>query len=204
MGTLTAEECENLSAASVQSLIVGWGDSLTYGTGASDTAHDYPSLAAATLGLAVANKGIGGQTSTEIKDRCIADTVLRGRAAWIWAGRNNIGSPTMIKADIATMAAWGISGRYLVGSILTASNDGGNIAVIQTLNAELATLYGARYVDILGALQAANDGSANDLADVAAGYTPRSLRDGGVVHLNDAGYAIVAATWISAHQAMGW
>jgi hypothetical protein len=36
----------------------------------------------------------------------------------------------------------------------------------------------------LPALQAANDGSANDLADVAAGYTPRSLRyDGG--HITD-------------------
>jgi lysophospholipase L1-like esterase len=65
------------------------------------------------------------------------------------------------------------------------------------------TVYGPRFVDVLAALRVAVDGSPEDAADVAAGYVPRSKRSD-PVHLNDAGYAIVAATLKARHDAMGF
>ena len=95
-------------------------------------------------------------------------------------------------------------GRYLVGGIITGSIDGGSgLASFLATNAALSATYGPRYVDLLGALQAANDGSANDLSDIAAGWVPRSLRSD-PVHLNDAGYAVVAAQFKAKTLAMGW
>jgi lysophospholipase L1-like esterase len=71
------------------------------------------------------------------------------------------------------------------------------------LNADLAVTYGTHFLDVIGPLQAANDGSADDLSDVANGWTPRSLRfDHG--HLNDAGYGVVAQLLHGAIVALRW
>jgi hypothetical protein len=51
--------------------------------------------------------------------------------------------------------------------------------------------------DLIQRLQASGDGSANDNADIANGFIPRSLR-ADALHLNTAGYAIVAAFMIEA------
>jgi hypothetical protein len=128
---------------------------------------------------------------------------LRGQVTIFWSGRNNFSNPTQVKADIAAMVAYHQGGNYLVGSVLTASGDGAGIATILALNADLAAIYGARYVDILGAMQAANDGSANDLADVAAGLTPRSLRQD-TLHPNAAGSAVIQAAWHDAIIGAGY
>lgn len=133
----------------------------------------------------------------------LADT-FNETTSWLWAGRNGAQSGYTVAGDIAAAAAMITTGRYLVGAILTSADDSaGNITALQALNASLASTYGSRFVDLMAILQAANDGSANDLADIAAGYTPRSLRSD-AVHLNDAGYAIVAAAWKNATVAMGW
>ncbi len=55
----------------------------------------------------------------------------------------------------------------------------------------------------MAALMAANDGSPTDLADVAARHVPSSLRSDSI-HLNDAGYAVVAAAFKAAHEALGF
>lgn len=102
-------------------------------------------------------------------------------------------------------------GKVAVGIVMPAAWDAANltfqasadgdtapqIASIQALNATLASTYGSRYIDVLGWLQAHGDNSANDNADIAAGYTPRSLRFDSL-HLNDAGYALVAQKVFSA------
>jgi lysophospholipase L1-like esterase len=71
------------------------------------------------------------------------------------------------------------------------------------LNATLAALYAKRFVDLLAALAAAANQTTEDQQDVAAGIIPTSLRSD-ALHLNDQGYAIAAAAWVSATIAMGW
>ena len=91
-----------------------------------------------------------------------------------------------------------------MGAVLTSTGDSaGAIGTIEARNATLSATYGARFVNLLQVLKDANDGSPDDLADIAAGYVPRSLRSD-AVHLNDAGYAIVAAAMRAAHLSMGW
>jgi lysophospholipase L1-like esterase len=71
------------------------------------------------------------------------------------------------------------------------------------LNAALSRRYSQRYVDLLAALVAAAGQTTDDQQDAAAGLIPRSLRSD-ALHLNDAGYAIVAAAWVAGTIAMGW
>lgn len=211
MTTKTAQECENLSAANVRSLVAAWGDSLTNGTG-STGGSTYPAQAAALFApdRAVANKGVSGETSTQIKTRMVADAVLRPRTAWIWAGRNNYTSPATVKADIAAMVASLGHDRYLVGSIINGEYTGeysgaSNYNTMMQLNADLAALYGLRFVDVRTPLVAegAPGGSAENATDYGRDIVPSGLRSDNI-HLLNAGYAIVASAFKAANDAMGW
>ena len=94
--------------------------------------------------------------------------------------------------------------RYLVGSLLIGNNFGAaRVADISATNALIARRYGSRFVDIGAALAAAADGSAEDAADVAAGYPPRSLRVD-ELHLNARGYGVVAKAWHDATLELGF
>jgi len=284
-GSMSALEVENLSAGSSR-LVAAWGDSLTAGSGATGGVNNYPSAASASFvpTRAIANMGIGGQTSTQIAARMNArpilvtvaadtlpasgaiavtektvnvltnsgtfsgslagtlagvpgtmttdvagnwtftrrgsgspvacppgtrfltdaGTILLARTCWLWLGRNGAQAGFTVESDIAAAVAHIGHGRFLVGSILPAAGDSaGALTSIAARNARLASTYGRRFIDLLAALQAANNGSPEDLADVAAGLTPRSLRADNI-HLNNAGYALVAGAFKSAHLAMGW
>lgn len=141
----------------------------------------------------------GSLFTTELGER------LRSRIAWLWLGRNGAQAGGFtVEGDIAAAVASLGHSRYLVGSILTSTGDNsGSVAAILARNATLASLYGQRFVDVFAALANANDGSPTDLANVAAGHTPASLRSD-AIHLNDAGYAVVAAAFKAANDAMGW
>ncbi|MDM9626074.1 SGNH/GDSL hydrolase family protein [Rhizobium sp. S152] len=129
---------------------------------------------------------------------------LRRAIHWIWAGRNNAEDKATVLADIAAMAAYAAGGRYLIGSVLPAATDTpAALQSITALNTELAASHAGRYVDLLSVLHAAGDGTTEDSADIATGLVPRSLR-ADAVHLNDRGYAIVAAAWAEATLARGW
>lgn len=206
----TTEQVENLAADGVSDIVAAWGDSLTTSAGATGDSTRYPAVASAlfTPHRAVANMGAGSETSTQIRTRFMADATLRRRTAWLWAGRNNYGDPATVKADIAAMIAALPHDRYLVGSILNGNYlpgeglGGSNYSTITGLNAGLAALYGPRFVDIRGALINAADPVA-DAGDVLADIVPASLRTDNI-HLNDAGYAVVAAAFKAANDAMGW
>ena len=72
------------------------------------------------------------------------------------------------------------------------------------INATLASLYGARYVDLMAALLGAGNGSTQDNTDIANGLIPTSLR-ADRVHLNAAGYGVVAnAVWAKGAATLGW
>lgn len=132
--------------------------------------------------------------------------VLRPNTNVIWAGNNGVtssGDATGAQADIAAMVSYLDHSRYLVISPLTSSDHAaGRIAVIQQMQADLQATYGSRYVDIYGALRAAGDGSANDNADIAAGFAPRSLRSD-AIHLNASGYTVAVATLVAAVRRFG-
>lgn len=65
-----------------------------------------------------------------------------------------------------------------------------------TWRAEMSATYGTRWIDMQALLLAAGDGTAGDNTDIANGICPRSKRASAgtdIIHLNDAGYAVIAA-----------
>jgi lysophospholipase L1-like esterase len=204
---------ERLARASRRYNLVFPGDSLTAGTGASSTATQYPSVVASSYSRARSfiNEGVGGETSTQIKDRVVAFNLARlSSTQIIWAGRNNYTSPTTVKADIAAMiAAFGHT-RYLVLSIINgdyASEYAGeaDYLTLTGLNSDLAALYGARFVDVRTPLVAlgAPGGFAANPTDYARDIPPSGVRLDNV-HLLDAGHAVVAAAVYAKLLANGW
>jgi len=181
--------------------IAAWGDSLTAPSG-------YPDLMPSMFdGYRHAyNGGVGGESAAQIRARQVADLSYNQRINLLWAGRNGFKTltPAQIIADIDLMIAHVVGGRWLVFGILPSTLDSaGDIATLNTFNAALATAYGSRYVDMKAAMQAAGDGSANDIADVAADYTPRSLRSD-ELHPNAAGKAVIASRARAAIMSFGW
>lgn len=124
---------------------------------------------------------------------------LQQAETWIWAGRNNFRKPDVVLRDIAAMVAHLGHDRFLVGEILPSTRDTPEaLAVLAALNSELAQRYGDHFVRLIGPLQAM--ATAEDAADLAKGIVPSSLRSDHV-HLNDAGYRIVAAQFVAAWRA---
>lgn len=178
-----------------------WGDSLTAGSSVTP----YPSALATLRGVTVNNMGVGGETSTQIKARFIADTAKWGHYTLIWSGRNNSFAPTTVKADIAAMIAALPHTRYLVMSIQNGTAEpSGNAAYVtmMALNADLAALYPGHYLDVRSQLVAAYDPAVpQDVIDHGNDVPPSSLRLD-AVHLNSAGYLVVARavnSWLTEH-----
>jgi len=135
---------------------------------------------------------------------CAWGQYLRGYAAWLWLGRNGAQAGRTVLGDIAAAVASLGHSRYLVGGILPSTADSGaGLAQLATLNGQLAGVYGDRFVNLPAILSAAANGTAEDSTDVAAGFVPRSLRSDHL-HLNDAGYALVAQAFRAAHAAKGF
>jgi lysophospholipase L1-like esterase len=135
---------------------------------------------------------------------CAWGQYLRGYTAWLWLGRNGAQAGRSVLGDIAAAVASLGHGPYLVGGILPSTGDSGaGLTRLATLNGQLASTYGDRFVNLLSILCAAANGSADDSSDVAAGFVPRSLRSDHL-HLNDAGYALVAQAFHAAHVARGF
>lgn len=186
-----SDRTEGARLVSSTTNIYGWGDSLTAGAGGTP----YPTTLGAITSFTVTNKGVGGESSTQIKDRFITDALF-GETTIIWAGRNNFTSPAIVKADIATIVASLTHTRFLVMEILNADEVGERIGevdylILTQLNADLKALYGNKFVEIRKALVDAHTNSVQDLIDFANDVPPTSLRSDHI-HLNTAGYTFVA------------
>lgn len=187
---------------------VAWGDSLTAGHGTIMPQEPYPARLADMHARDVRNRGIAGQTSEEILARIRAPEAEADRAciALLWMGTNNFWTP-QAQLDIMSATYHQTSVRWLVLSIINA-DDWTKLtwqwANIKTLNDALKWTYGERYVDVRQALiDAADPQSPDDMADVAAGVIPRSLRMDGL-HLNPRGYDIIARTVADKLRQLGW
>ena len=186
--------------------IACWGDSLTAGAGGKP----YPSVlqdADSIGGRKVFNGGIGGQTSKQIKERFLADPEKLGDLTIIWAGRNNYGQSYEVECDIAEMVSKLKTNRFLVLSILNMGSEGagtGGHTAILALNKDLASQYPDNFVDIRSVLVDAYDKhSPDDVANHASDVPPKSLRSDGI-HLNEAGYKLVAMKVLDTLKAKNW
>lgn len=186
--------------------IVAWGDSLTQGAGGNG--DSWPAwFTRLSDGIPVINKGVGGQTSTQIKERMLADKDSHGKFTVIWAGRNNAyDQKGTVQADIAAMVAALPAPNYLIVGIHNGAKepmdgpDRWKLTLIDKLNASLKATYGERFVDIRPILLEAYDpAQPQDVEDHANNVVPSSLRSD-ALHLNSAGYKIVARTILDTYQ----
>ncbi len=124
-----------------------------------------------------------------------------------WMGQNNFYDPQGVKSDIALCIAFLSNRRFIVMSLLNASNEGiGTASYIQLrqINADLARTYPDNFVDIRELLVNAYDPSnAQDVQDHNNDIPPRSLHND-TEHLNDKGYAFVARQVASFIAAKNW
>ena len=189
-----------------QADVVAWGDSMTYGTGA-DHPHKgqktWPRWFTEFSGINVIKKGVGGQSSKQIRDRMLAEPALHKEFTVIWAGRNNYRGVDWVKKHIADMVAALGHDNYLVVGITNRTNEpkgSDSLKIMDTLNADLKAIYGIRFVDVRPLLVAAYDKEQpQDVTDHENDVVPASLRSD-KLHLNTAGYKIVAEAIYDAYQ----
>jgi lysophospholipase L1-like esterase len=185
------------TTSSANTGIVAWGDSLTEGQGLGR--FSYPSELQKLLGRPVYNRGASGETSTQIKNRFLEATNDFDMPVIFWVGTNDrftSNASTTVIANLNLMIAQlASSTRYIIlGPVSNSTETAGsayNNTVID-INTWLSTTYGTHYLDVWQMLKDNNNGSGQDLTDVANNVTPSSLRDD-ATHLNQRGYALVAS-----------
>jgi hypothetical protein len=147
-------------------------------------------------------------TSQNTTITCVTHTGNDKSNVVLWMGRNNIGSPAQVAADVQASITQikTLTKRF---AVLTVCNDAADIVGtaaynnIATINANLAALYPDNVVDIRGYLLTKGNGSGQDNTDVANGVTPTSLRADSL-HLNSTGNAHVADLVYAFFFARGW
>ena len=183
--------------------LVAWGDSLTAGAGGTPWTSTFTSLS----GIPTINRGVGGQTSTQIASRFFAEPLLHDEITVIWSGRNNWWETQTVISDIESMVAE-LSGPYFILGVINGSYSGietigqPNYNNILALNSSLESIYGSRFIDIREILvNAYNPSLPQDLTDFTNDVPPSSLR-ADQIHLNTAGYSVVANAVYAAYTAI--
>ncbi len=201
-GASTAEEARsrlglayasNGELATSSITIATWGDSLTQGAGGTA----YPTQLTTLSGYSTYNGGVGGQNSTQIKDRMLADSAKHTWPTVIWAGRVNVTATEQTKADIASMVAALGHENYLVLAVTNGERADEHLGEpiyeqIVQLNEDLASIYGDNFIDIRSYLVSLYDSNiAQDVIDFANDIPPSSLRSD-EIHFNTTGYLRIA------------
>lgn len=196
--------------------ITAWGDSLTDGQPFT-RAESYPTQLEALLpDRIVTNEGIGGETSTQILARMLADTSHRHDITVIWMGRNNLTDPARVQADVAAAVKSLGSDRFVVVTILngdfygTEDKGAPGYEAIMDINRSFALRYPGRVLDIRSYLVSLYDpANPQDVRDHARDIPPSSLRahwNGGIdlLHLSPEGNAKVANRVAEFITERGW
>lgn len=128
-----------------------------------------------------------------------------------WYGRNNIYTGSF-NADVKQALADAIGQlktvdkRFVVMSILNSNTEvtgsTGYLAIAQ-FNNDLRALYPRNFIDIRALLVRSGTGTGADATDLANDCTPTSLR-ADAVHLNTAGYGVVANAIFNFLTVKGW
>ena len=169
-----------------------WGDSLTNGL---FIPSNMSWIRSGLPGYNVYNGGVGGNTSTQIKDRMSASPDKLTYTTVIWAGYNDLVSPPTVEADITSMVKLlGTNNHYVILSILTGDIERkGSMRYTNTMaiNRWIATTYPDHYYDVRTYLVSLyNPADPQDVADHDADIVPHSLRIDHI-HLTGAGYVFV-------------
>jgi len=177
--------------------IAAWGDSFT-----DANFGRYPSTLSQLSGYTVNNLGVGGQTSTQIKTRMLADVQKHTWPSIIWAGRNDQREQlAQTEANIAAMVASLTHNNYLVISVFNGDGEGkGTYAYqqIMKLNSDLAKTYGSHYLDVRSYFVSQyKTSSAQDAVNYTADIPAVSLRQD-FLHPNPTGSDLIA-NYIYAH-----
>ncbi|ETX26470.1 SGNH/GDSL hydrolase family protein, partial [Roseivivax isoporae] len=143
---------------------------------------------------------------------------LQGDISILWLGRNDQTETDQIKDGIAACVSRieRKGGRYLVLSVLTGDYDpeeygpsGSRYLTTVGLNNDLEALYTDRYLDVRrlliteGLPRAGITPTAQDTIDIGNDVPPDSLRHD-AIHLNAAGYGVVAQLINEKLRALGW
>lgn len=174
------------------------GNSLTFGNG-STAGHDYPTVVGTLVtGAVITNKGVGGQTTAAmIADASTDIDPLFAAAAWVvcWEGTNDLFFGASAATAYSNLFSYCTS-RRAVGfkvCIVTllprsdASTPGSFESDRQTVNTSLRMnrlSFADCIADVGGDPRIGDAGDQDDL----------TYYDGSHVHLNNAGYVIVATS----------
>ncbi len=158
--------------------------------------------------LAFKQDGMGQTVVVTAKTPFLPDTY--GTESWInvfWLGHMNRAETDQVVSDTAACVQSLTTGHYVVLSVLTDASEGvgtwghNNAAA---LNGRLSQMFPGHFLDVRKALIDAYDPKLpQDVADHAADTVPASLRSD-IIHLNDKGYAIVAARVAAFVTQRGW
>lgn len=193
--------------------IIVWGDSTTAGATATNAAARVCSQLAVsfTPDRMVVNCGIGGESPMQIVDRLTAiPSEMMGLTHIFNLGRIETGmdDTDYISAVDAAMTfiphsrrviCTATNGGYVDDYLSTGTKYAERIAV----RSHILATYPNNFIDLQQVLLDANDGSANDLADLAEEVVPRSLRNDDIHH-TDAAQLLIAQTFRDFVLAKGW
>ena len=184
--------------------IAAWGDSLTDGQPFT-RAEAYPTRLAALLpDRVVLNEGVGGETSSQILARMLADASHRHDVTVLWMGRNNYADPKRVLSDVAAAVKSLGTDRFIVLSILNGDFGGyeargaPGYQAIADINRQLVFRYATHFLDIRAFLVSLYDPSdPEDVRNHRDDIPPSSLRahwNGGIdgLHLSPEGNSRVA------------
>jgi lysophospholipase L1-like esterase len=183
--------------------IVFWGDSMT--------ARGYPEKTGAVLtNVNAINKGVGGETSTQIKNRFLAAPRYNSALTIIWVGHNNaagVGKQEEVEGDIQAIIA-GLTGgaNYLVLTLASGSSTdaGDGYTNITAINNWIVSTYPNNHFPAKTFLQSHYDpNNAQDVIDIAQDRVPSSLR-ADATHLTPAADQMLAEAVASSLTAKGW
>ncbi|MBY3263889.1 hypothetical protein HFO15_19885 [Rhizobium laguerreae] len=189
--------------------MVAFGDSFTELAYLTDPAEKWTNIVAARMGRLVANAGIGGQTSTQVTDRSIADVNYTDRGHIFFCGTNGPDAGHTVLGDIqAAVADLAPGTKFLILPSFNSSNEPvGSAGYINKManNAAVAAAFPDNWLDVRSmiiALQAPGQPYQDGTA-YADDVVSAALRADGL-HLNALGVSLYAGfigDWLIAE---GW
>ena len=196
--------------------IAAWGDSLTDGQPFTRAEAYTTRLAALFPDRVVLNRGVGGETSSQILARMRADTSHRHDVTVLWMGRNNYADPERVLLDVGAAVKSLGTDRFVVLSILNGDFGGyeakgaPGYQTIMDINRQLVFRYPTHFLDIRAFLVSLYDPSDPvDVRNHQEDISPSSLRahwNGGIdaVHLSPEGNERVAERIAQFIAKKGW
>jgi len=164
------------NAAATGQTIICFGDSLTFGTGATE-GRDYPSRLEAMVGLPVINAGVPGDTTADALERLEEDVLSRSpRMVLLTLGGNDLKNRVSRETAFENLRI-----------IIEAIQDAGAMVVIGGID---IPLYGRGFADAYRDL--ARETGSVLIPNVFKDIMGRRDRMSDAIHPNDAGYAVMA------------